>query len=138
MQQQNSDQVDCLVKAGLEDLTHLPDTDEYDARIDSYFNNGAKLKPACIVMPKSTNEVTTALKALVQAQQKFAVRSGGSNFWPSNNIAGGVNIDLGRMNTIVYDPETETARLGAGALTAQVCPRANFLGLLLRGPTDTI
>ncbi|KAI0412610.1 FAD-binding domain-containing protein [Xylaria grammica] len=115
-----SEQADCLVKAGLQDRIVLPSTDEYAERIGSYFNNGAKLKPACILMPQTTTEVATAIKALVNAHQKFAVRSGGSNFWPSNNIDGGVTIDLGRMNSIEYDPGTETVKLGAGVVAGQI------------------
>lgn len=106
-------QVDCLVDAGLGDRVVLPATDEYAARIDSYFNNSAKLKPACIFMPRETAE----------AGQQFAVRSGGSNFWPSNNIDGGVTIDMGRMNSVEYDAGSETVRLGAGALAGQVYER---------------
>jgi len=114
------EQVNCLVKVGLQDRILLPTTDEFAARIDSYFNNSAKLKPACILMPQVTAEVATAIKALVCANQKFAIRSGGSNFWPSNNIDGGVTIDLGRMNATKYDPNSETVMIGAGVLAGQV------------------
>jgi FAD/FMN-containing dehydrogenase len=115
-----SKQVDCLVKVGLHDRVVLPSTAEYAARIDSYFNNSAKLKPACILMPQESTEVATAIKALVSAGQKFAIRSGGSNFWPSNNIEGGVTIDLGRINAVEYDSKKETVRIGAGVLAGQV------------------
>jgi len=118
----DSIQVDCLAKAGLRDRLVLPLTEEYAGRIDSYFSNSAKLKPACILMPRETAEVSFAIKALVRCQQKFAIRSGGSNFWPSNNIDGGVTIDFGHMNTIDYDPDTQTVKLGAGAVASQVGP----------------
>ncbi|KAK8062551.1 hypothetical protein PG997_014648 [Apiospora hydei] len=107
-------QVDPLVQAGLQSRILLPASDGYMARIDSYFNNSAKLKPAAILMPQSAAEVSTAIKALVNANERFDVRSGGSNFWPSNNIAGGFTIDLGNMNAVEYDPNTETVKLGAG------------------------
>lgn len=116
----SSTDIDFLVQAGLQDRVVLPTAPDYATRIDSYFNNCAKLKPSCILMPQNTIEVACAVKALVKANQKFAVRSGGSNFWPSNNIEGGVTVDLGRINTIAYDGETETARLGAGAISGQV------------------
>lgn len=113
-------QVQCLAKVGLRDRIILPDTNEYAARIDSYFNNTAKLNPACILMPQATTEVATAIKALVDADQKFAIRSGGSNFWPSNNIEGGVTIDLKSMDAIEYDPNAETVNIGAGVIAGQV------------------
>lgn len=71
-------------------------------------------------MPESAGEVAVAIKALVAAGTNFAIRSGGSNFWPSNNIKDGVTIDLGRLNSVTYDAETETARIGAGVLAYQV------------------
>lgn len=124
----SSEHFGCLVKAGLQERILLPTADEYAARVDSYFNNCAKLKPACILMPESTSEVATAVKALVGAGTKFAIRAGGSNFWPSNNITAsdGVTIDLGRLNAVIYDVETETAKIGAGVLAAQVCLLLGF------------
>ncbi|KAI0388467.1 FAD-binding domain-containing protein [Xylariaceae sp. FL0594] len=112
--------VDCLANAGLQERVLLPDTPEYTARIDSYFNNGAKLKPGCLLMPQTTSEVAAAVTALVKSSIKFAVRSGGSNFWPSNNIDGGVTIDLGRINSIEYDPAIEAVKLGAGSISGQI------------------
>ncbi|KAI5926902.1 FAD-binding domain-containing protein [Camillea tinctor] len=123
MKEISSKQIDSLVEVGLQDQIFLPATNEYAARIDSYFSNCAKLKPACILMPQTTADVATAIKALVNAGQKFAIRSGGSNFWPSNNINGGVTIDLGHMNAISYDRETETVMIGAGVLAGQIYER---------------
>lgn len=120
MEKSSSKQVGCLVRVGLQDRVILPATNEYATRIDSYFNNSAKLKPSCILMPHTTAEVATAVKALVNAGQEFAIRSGGSNFWPSNNIDGGVTIDLGCMNSIEYNHKNETVMLGAGVLAGQV------------------
>ncbi|TVY27910.1 Bifunctional solanapyrone synthase [Lachnellula hyalina] len=123
MEDISSKQVDCLVKVGLRDRVVLPASDEFVARIDSYFNNSAKLKPACILMPQTTAEIAIAIKALVHGDQKFAIRSGGSNFWPSNNIDGGVTIDLGCMQATEYDPESETVVIGAGVLAGQIYER---------------
>ena len=114
------EQTDCLVNVGLQERLVLPTTVEFDARIDLYFNNSAKLKPACILMPQITIEVAIAIKALVSAKQKFAIRSGGSNFWPSNNVDGAVTIDLGHMNATEYDPKNEIVMIGAGVLAGQV------------------
>ncbi|KUJ07703.1 FAD-binding domain-containing protein [Mollisia scopiformis] len=118
-----SKQVDCLVKVGLRDRVVLPTTSEFAARIDSYFNNSAKLTPACIFMPQKTAEVVTAIKALVNGGQKFAIRSGGSNFWPSNNIDDGVTMDLKYLNTTEYDPKSETVMIGAGVCAGEIYER---------------
>ncbi|KAI1840989.1 hypothetical protein JX266_012849 [Neoarthrinium moseri] len=93
-----------------------PSDAEYDARIDSYWSNSAKLKPACVLLPKSAEEVATAIKVLSAASAPFAIRSGGHTNWPgSNNIDGGVTIDLSCLNTTAIAPDLETATIGPGA-----------------------
>lgn len=86
-------QVDCLYKAGLASHVLLPSDPDYAGREDSYWCNDAKLGPACIVRPRSAEDVSTALKALVSTGQKFAIRSGGHTNWAgANNIANGVTV----------------------------------------------
>lgn len=93
-----------------------PEDTQFKERIDSYFDTSARLSPAYILQPRTAAEVAEAVKALVDAGQAFAVRSGGcGNRAGSNNIDGGVTIDLGLMNNVQYDSETELASLGAGA-----------------------
>lgn len=89
-----------LVDAGLESRILLPTDADYATRIGSYWCNNTKLKPACILQPRSASEVSKAIKALVQARQVFAVRAGGHMNWAgSNNIDGGVTIDLGLLDS---------------------------------------
>lgn len=86
-------ETNCLHKAGLSSQVLLPSDAEYATREDSYWTNNAKLGPACIVRPRSAEEVSMALKALVAAGQKFAVRSGGHMTWAgASNIAAGVTV----------------------------------------------
>lgn len=109
-------QAQSLVDAGLESRIALPTDPEYITRNGSYWCNNAKLEPACILQPRSASEVATAIKALANARQAFAVRAGGHMNWAgSNNITGGVTVDLGYLNWTEYDPATQTARLGPGA-----------------------
>lgn len=104
-----------LVAAGLQSRILLPTDAEYTTRNESYWCNNAKLKPACIVQPRSPSEVAQALTAIVKARQVFAVRAGGHMNWAgSNNITDGVTIDLGFLNSTHYDADTQTARLGPG------------------------
>ncbi|KAK0631178.1 hypothetical protein B0T17DRAFT_242582 [Bombardia bombarda] len=106
----------CLIDARLQSQILIPTDADYKTRNDLYWSNSAKLQPAYIVRPRSANEVTTAVKALVSAGQAFAVRSGGHTNWAgSNNIDGGVTIDLGLLNATVFDAESETASIGPGA-----------------------
>ncbi|KAK4455182.1 hypothetical protein QBC34DRAFT_465219 [Podospora aff. communis PSN243] len=114
-------QAACLVEAGLQSRILLPSDAEYSARQDSYWSNSAKLKPACIIAPRSTEEVSAAVKALVKTQQRFAIRSGGHTNWPgSNNTDGGVTIDLGFINSTSYGKTTEVVSIGPGAKWREV------------------
>lgn len=94
-----------------------PEDIQYKERINSYFDLSAQpLNPTYILQPRTAGEVAEAVKALVDAGQVFAVRSGGcGNRAGSNNIDGGVTIDLGLLNDVHYDSETELASLGPGA-----------------------
>lgn len=110
-----------LMNAGLGPRLLLPTDPAYVVREDSYWASNTRLQPACILVPQSADEVSSALKSLVAAHQRFAVRSGGHSPSPgANNIADGVTIDLSHLNTVTFNPATETARIGAGAKWASV------------------
>lgn len=104
-----------LKDAGLANIFY-EDDEQYKNRTASYWSVSAQLHPKCIVQPVSTEEVSTAIKTLgAQSNCKFAVRSGGHATWAgSNNINDGVTLDLGLMNTTVYDAEANLARFQPG------------------------
>ncbi|KAI0171913.1 hypothetical protein GGR52DRAFT_447046 [Hypoxylon sp. FL1284] len=93
----------------------IPTDPDYVAREESYWSKTAKLSPACIVQPRSAEDVSKALKILVDAKERFAVRSGGhSPRSGANNIEGGVTIDLGLMDRNDFDEVTKTVTVGSG------------------------
>ena len=127
-------QAERLVAAGLQTQILVPADAEYEAREDSYWSNSAKIKPACIVRPRSAEEVSTAVKALVAAGDKFAVRSGGHTQWAgSNNIHEGVTIDLSLLNQTVYDAASETASIGPGGRWREVYAELHKFGRVVAG-----
>lgn len=97
-------QADCLLQAGIEKTqVLLPASPRFAERQASYYSRGAQsLRPACIVQPRSAQDVSAAVRALVAAGVPFAVRSGGHTAWAgSNGIGGGgVTIDLGQMDWV--------------------------------------
>ncbi|KAI0000274.1 hypothetical protein F4779DRAFT_622547 [Xylariaceae sp. FL0662B] len=108
-------QAACLVKAGLQSHVFTPRDPTYQASLDSYFSNTSKLGPACIFIPESAEQVSTAIKALVAAKEKFATRSGGhAPLRASNNIYNGVTIDLSHLNDIQYDAASNLVSFGPG------------------------
>jgi FAD/FMN-containing dehydrogenase len=89
------------------------------------------------VRPQSTAEVSTAVKALAAAGQPFAVRSGGHTNWAgSNNIEGGVTVDLSLLDTTTFDEETETADLAPGARWRQVYAELHKHGRVVVGARE--
>ncbi|KAH6842949.1 hypothetical protein B0I37DRAFT_393320 [Chaetomium sp. MPI-CAGE-AT-0009] len=118
-----------------------PPDAEFRARQDSYWSRSAAvgIEPACILRPRSAQEVSEAVRALRSAPEpvKFAVRSGGHMPWPgSNNIAGGVTLDLGRMAWTRYDATSETIDIGPGARWLQVYAEVHRYGRAVAGGRD--
>jgi hypothetical protein len=123
-----------LVDAGLQSLLLFPEDAHYLAREESYWSNNAKLSPACIVQPTKTAEVAAIVKALVEADQQFAIRSGGHTNWAgANNIKHGVTIDLGKMDETTYDAASETVSIGPGARWRQVYAKLHEYGRVVAG-----
>ncbi|KKZ62715.1 hypothetical protein EMCG_02926 [[Emmonsia] crescens] len=74
-----------------------------------------RLRPSCILVPKSPEELSMIVRALGENNETFAVKSGGHN--PNRNfssIDGGPLISLKRFNEINYDETSGTVRVGAG------------------------
>ncbi|KAG7417235.1 hypothetical protein LZL87_007037 [Fusarium oxysporum] len=127
-------QAESLIAAGLEARILTPTDAEFSARQESYWSNSAKIKPACIVQPRTPEEVASVVKALVSAGQKFAVRSGGHTNWAgSNNIEGGVTIDLVHLNHVSFDAATETADIGPGCRWREVYAELSKHGRAVAG-----
>ena len=67
--------IESLRAAGLGDVLHTPDQESYDARVDSYWSLTPRLRPWAFVQPRTTEEVSKAIKALVGTPDcSFAVR----------------------------------------------------------------
>lgn len=127
-------QAECLIAAGLQSRILFPRDEGYAARIESYWCNSAKLQPVCIVQPGSSLEVSKAVKALADADQVFAVRAGGHSNWAgSNNIDGGVTIDLALLSSITYDPATELAHIPPAAKWKNVYAELEKHGRVVAG-----
>ncbi len=64
-----------LKEAGLGDVLHVPGQQTYQAREDSYWSLTPRLGPWAIVQPRTAEEVSQAVKALVKTDGcKFAIR----------------------------------------------------------------
>ncbi|KAF3393067.1 putative FAD-linked oxidoreductase [Talaromyces pinophilus] len=76
----------------------LSDNSSYAAALSSYASQQeASLQPTCIIFPQTSSDVSAAVVALQNQDQRtpFAIRSGGHTYWAgAANIADGVVVDL--------------------------------------------
>jgi hypothetical protein len=73
------------------------------------------MRPSCILVPKSAQEVAIIVAALQTTSDKFAVKSRGH--MPNNGFAsidGGIIISLRDLNQVSYNAETGTVVAGSG------------------------
>ncbi|RYP01737.1 hypothetical protein DL764_006099 [Monosporascus ibericus] len=112
-------QATCLIRAGLQSQILLPSDSDYNTCEESYFSNTAKLKPACITQIRHPQRRPRPLAG-------------------SNNIHGGVTIDLSLLNSVRFGSASEAVSFGPGVRWKHVYVKVQkhgrvVAGLLLRG-----
>ncbi|KAF1842341.1 FAD-binding domain-containing protein [Cucurbitaria berberidis CBS 394.84] len=89
---------------------------EYLTEQNNYWSTGCgALKPACILYPKTANEVSAIVQVLHDNNETFAVKSGGHN--PNEGFAsiqGGPLISTKELNEVTFDSTSMTVRVGPG------------------------
>ncbi|KAE8350516.1 hypothetical protein BDV28DRAFT_159548 [Aspergillus coremiiformis] len=134
----------CLVALAcvLGNKLSFPGTQPYHASLESYFSQqNARLQPHGIISPTTTEDVSTAIKAIASTLENskpsncnFAIRSGGhAAFVGAANIANGVTLDLQGLNQISVSDDYTTASIGVGATWGEVYSQLDPLGLSVAG-----
>lgn len=81
-----------------------------------YWSTACKaLKPSCVLLPESTEDVVDIVNLLHDSDEPFAVKSGGHN--PNEyfaSVEGGPLISMERLNEVTFDEEAQTVRVGPG------------------------
>jgi FAD/FMN-containing dehydrogenase len=126
------------VEAGLSSELAFPGEKTYEESIESYWSLLTHLRPNCVLQPRGTQNVSNAVKALVDANDtqpcQFAIRSGGHSTWAgSNNIQDGVTIDLKHMSKTTYNANNSTASIGPAARWAEVYSTLDAQGIAVAG-----
>lgn len=103
----------------------LSGSQDYNQTLSTYWAKQAQVLPSCFVAPGSAQEVSTIVQTLVNSSCPFAIKSGGHNPFPSNNIAApGITIDLSRLNSIILAQNgtngSTITQIGPGARWEQV------------------
>ncbi|KAK7754778.1 hypothetical protein SLS62_003338 [Diatrype stigma] len=107
----------CELVAAQTDIKILsPLTLEYNEEQTEYWSTACgALMPSCILAPSTTDEVAAIMATLLGTDELFAVKSGGHN--PNNgwaSVADGPLISTMNLNEVIFDPKTETVRVGPG------------------------
>jgi FAD/FMN-containing dehydrogenase len=87
-------------------------------------------RPAIVVRPAGVDDVITALRFAREQGLLIAVRCGGHSIPGLSTCDDGIVIDLSRMRGAQVDAERRTARVGGGALLAELDGAAQAFGLV--------
>jgi len=93
------------------------------------FNILIDQQPAGIALPQNADQVCDVVRSAAAEGKRVAAQRTGHNAAPLGSLANTVLLRTGGLGGVEIDAEAGTARVGAGALWADVVPRASDLGL---------
>ena len=114
---QATEQACAEINAALVDRVWTQGDSDYTSEVNSYWSTALRdAKPACVVLPQSAEEVSSAVKVLNKYRDvEFAVKSGGHT--PNkrqSSIHDGVLISTRDISGVTYDSETGIAHVKPG------------------------
>ncbi|KAL8762518.1 MAG: hypothetical protein Q9184_001478 [Pyrenodesmia sp. 2 TL-2023] len=128
------------LSSALHDKVSFSNEITYQDSISSYFFQGARLSPTCIVSPTSASDVSTIIKSMNGFREDdpkssvFAIRSGGHTpFAGAANVDGGVTIDLRAMDDVSIDANQSLVLVGAGSIWDIVYGKLQPMNLTVLG-----
>ena len=126
-------EMDSLRSAFSGEIILPADADYEDSR--ATFNAMIDRRPAAIVRPRSTAEVSAAVRWARDTGIRIAVRGGGHSVAGHCVAEGALTIDLREMHEIHVDPIAQRARVGGGARWEDVDTATLAYGLATTGGT---
>ncbi len=114
------------LRAGLRGVAYAPGEEGYDEGRQA-FNLNAYQHPALVVMAAGAADVVAAVRLARERGLGVGVLATGHAV--AAPCDGGVLINTSRMRGVRVDPESQTARVEAGALWADVVAEAQIFGL---------
>jgi FAD/FMN-containing dehydrogenase len=126
--------LDALVEDARGDLLR-PGEDGYE-EARTVWNALIDREPAAILRCTGTADVITGVDFAREHDLLLSVKGGGHHVSGSAVCDGGLTLDLGPMDWVHVDPETKTARVGAGATWGDVDHETQAFGLAVPGGQD--
>ncbi|KAL4926676.1 FAD-binding oxidoreductase [Aspergillus undulatus] len=115
-------------------LVYTPQDDGYEASLRRWSDTGRK-EAGVVVQPTDVPDIITALKWSQTNNIDMAVKAGGHSVSGTSSSAGGLVIDLSRMNSVSVNTEKKTVTVGGGAVWKDVDEAAAQYGLAAVGGT---
>ncbi|KAF4978721.1 hypothetical protein FZEAL_4941 [Fusarium zealandicum] len=127
----------CSTLAAIPELkgkVYIPESDEYEARLETYYSANAALEPWCMVLPENTQDVSKIASVISGKKCPFGMRSGAHSAWKgSNGVENGITIDFSYMNATTYDAESKVALIQPGSNWGLVYETLNEYGVAAVG-----
>jgi FAD/FMN-containing dehydrogenase len=112
---QGADTCSAIQQAYPDIAVHFPGYSEYNITAGEYWSLGCSaLRPSCVILPRSAQQMSNAVKILRQNNEPFAVKSGGHSPNCFASIKGGPLLATRYLNEVTYNPTTRTVRVGPG------------------------
>lgn len=106
----------------------------YEDSVSSYFFVQERASPACVVAPKTADDVSVTVKLLAKTGTKFSIRSGGHASQPgASNADNGVTIDLRALKNVQVQSSKSVVSVGSGAIWDDVYSALDPKGLSVQG-----
>ena len=117
------------LRAALDGALLLPGDADYDAASSTHYATGS---PVAVVVAGSTADAAAAVRHAAAAGLRLSVKGGGHGTSGASTNAGGLVLDLSRLDSVeVVDPAAALVRIGGGATWGSVAEALATHGLAL-------
>lgn len=124
----------CAYLSSMVPDVHYRNSSTYPLLNTYWSTRQSDVHPQCFFTPRSTSDVSRAMKTLIRHSAPFTVRGSGHSAFPgASNIQDGVTVDLRYMNQITVSMDKRSVSVGPGNRWIDVSEALDPLGLAVVG-----